>query len=192
MKNLLSPRRVVIVVLALGIASAGAWSSAQNMHSGGHGQGAAHLHDEATMLGVRGENATTEESAEIATLFRGFGTITREVEDLPDGIITITRSTDVAVREALISHSIGMIDCVDQLDDPKILIQSPTLSIFFLRGAAITLSSDIIDDGLVVVQTSDDPEVVAALHAHAAEVKAMTERGMAAVQEMMTGRGTGH
>ena len=32
--------------------------------------------------------------------------------------------------------------------------------------------------GVFVVQTSDDPEVVAALHTHAVEVTAMTERGM--------------
>ncbi|MEZ5799358.1 MAG: hypothetical protein R3D29_01200 [Nitratireductor sp.] len=44
------------------------------------------------------------------------------------------------------------------------------------------------DEGIVVVQTSDDPEVVAALHTHAAEVSAMAERGMQAVHEMMMKR----
>ncbi|WP_299024154.1 hypothetical protein [uncultured Sulfitobacter sp.] len=192
MKHLFSPKRVVIAVLALGIASAGALTLAQTMHGGGHRHGAGHMHDEVNMPGLRGENATAQESAEIAILFRGFETITREVENLPNGIKTITRSSDVAVREALISHSVGMIDRVDQLDDPKIIIQSPTLDIFFLRGAAITSSIDIVDDGLVVVQTSDDLEVVAALHTHAAEVTAMTERGMDAVHDMMMERGTGH
>jgi len=192
MKHLFSPKRVVIAVLALAIASAGAVTLAQTMHGGGHRHGAGHVHDEVNMPGLRGENATAEESAQIAVLFRGFEAITREVENLPDGVRTITRSSDVAVREALISHSVGMIDRVDQLDDPKIIIQSPTLDIFFLRGAAITSSIDIIDDGLVVVQTSDDPEVIAALHAHAAEVTAMTERGMDAVHDMMMERGTGH
>ncbi|WP_299411978.1 hypothetical protein [uncultured Sulfitobacter sp.] len=192
MKHLFSPKRAVIAVLALGIASAGALTLAQTMHGGGHRHGAGHMHDEVNMPGLRGENATAQESAEIAILFRGFETITREVENLPNGIKTITRSSDVAVREALISHSVGMIDRVDQLDDPKIIIQSPTLDIFFLRGAAITSSIDIIDDGLVVVQTSDDLEVVAALHTHAAEVTAMTERGMDAVHDMMMERGTGH
>ncbi len=192
MKNLLSPKRVATMVLALGLASAGAVTLAQHKHGGGHSHGAGHAHDEVNMPGLRGENATAEESAEIAVLFRGFETITREVENLPDGIRTITRSTDPAVREALISHSIGMIDRVDQLDDPKIIIQSPTLDIFFLRGAAITSSIDITDDGLVVVQTSDDAEVIAALHTHAAEVTAMTERGMDAVHDMMMERGTSH
>ena len=39
-----------------------------------------------------------------------------------------------------------------------------------------------------MIQTSDDPEVVAALHTHAAEVSAMVERGMEAVHEMMAAR----
>lgn len=192
MKNLLSPKRVVIAVLALGVVSAGAWTFAKTMHDGGHNHGAGHAHDEVNMPGLRGENATAEESAEIAVLFRGFETITREVENLPNGIKTITRSTDQAVMDALVSHSVGMIDRVGQLDDPKIIVQSPTLDIFFLRGAAITSNVEVTDDGLVVIQTSDDPEVVAALHTHAAEVTAMSERGMAALHDMMMERGTGH
>lgn len=190
MKTLFSVPRVLIMALTLGVATTGAWSFAQTMQ--GHGHGARHMHDEGTMPGLRGENATEQESAEIAILFRGFDTITREVETLPDGIRTVTRSFDPVVAEALISHSVGMIDRVDQLDDPRIVIQSPTLDIFFLRGDRITSSVDITDDGLRVIQTSQDPEMVAALHAHAAEVTAMTERGMAAVHDMMMERGKGH
>ena len=52
---------------------------AQNMH--GHGLGM-HQHDEVNMPGLRGENATQEESAELAVVFRNFDTITREVENL--------------------------------------------------------------------------------------------------------------
>ena len=192
MKSLFSPKRIVSSVLALGVASAGAWTFAQNMHSGGHRNGAGHVHDEVNMPGLRGENATAKESAEIALLFREFETISREVEKLPNGIKTITRSTDQAVLDALVNHSVGMINRVGQLDDPKIIVQSPTLDVFFLRGEAITSNVEVTDDELVVIQTSDDPEVVAALHTHAAEVTSMTARGMAALHEMMKERGTGH
>lgn len=192
MKNLFSLKRVVISVLALSVVSAGAWTFAQTMHGGGHNHDAGHVHDEVNMPGLRGENATAEESAEIALLFREFETISREVENLPNGIKTITLSTDQAVMDALVNHSVGMIDRVGQLDDPKIIVQSPTLDIFFLRGETITTNAEVTDDGLVVIQTSNDPEVVAALHTHAAEVTAMTERGMAALHDMMMERGTGH
>lgn len=175
------------LVAALG---AGGMYFAMSHHSpNGHGT---HVHDEVNMPGLQGENASAEESEEIAVLFRNFEIITREVENLPNGIRTVTRSSDAAVMEVLVSHSIGMIDRVDQLDDPQIRIQSLTLDIFFVRGAGITSEIDVSDDGLVVIQTSDDPEMVAALHTHAAEVTAMAERGMDAVHEQMMKNGTGH
>lgn len=167
--------------------------SAMHGHGQGHGHGADGTgHDEVNMPGLRGENATAQESEEIAILFRRFDTITREVENLPNGIRTVTRSSDQEVMDALVSHSVGMIDRVGQLDDPKIMIQSPTLDIFFLRGESIASDVQITDEGLVVVQTSEDPQVVAALHKHAAEVTNMADRGMAAVHDMMMENGTSH
>ena len=151
---------------------------------GAHGTG----HDEVNMPGLRGQNATSQESAELGVLFRGFQTITRDVTNLPDGIRTITKSSDEAVMQALVSHVIGMIDRVETGDDPEIMIQSPTLDIFFSRGQAITTKIDITDDGIVVTQTSDDSQLVDALQKHAAEVSDMADRGMPAVHEMMMKR----
>lgn len=145
-------------------------------------------HDGMTMPGLRGANATPEESAELAVMFRGFRTMTREVEILPDGIRTVTRSSDREVMAVLVSHVVGMIDRVERADDPEIFIQSPTLDIIFERGDAIETKVDVTDEGVVVVQTSDDPEVVEALHVHAGEVSDMADRGMMAVHEMMMRR----
>ena len=164
------------------------FGSAASAQMQGHGHGAGHMHDMVNMPGLQGENATPEESAEIAVLFRNFQTMTREVETLPNGIRTVTRSSDPAVMEALVSHVIGMIDRVETGDDPKIRIQSPTLDIFFARGDRLVTEIDIADAGIIVTQTTDDPELVAALHLHAAEVTAMAERGMHAVHEMMMQR----
>jgi hypothetical protein len=146
-------------------------------------------HDEANMPGLRGENATPEESAELAVMFRNFDTLSREVTNLPNGIRTVTRSSDPDVMASLVSHVVGMIDRVGREDDPKIMIQSPTLDIFFVRGESITSDVSVTDDGIVVVQTSTDPEVVAALHKHAAEVSDMAARGMQAVHDAMMARG---
>ncbi len=156
-------------------------------HTGGmhtHGQDGAG-HDEINMPGLKGENATPEESAELAAMFRAFKTMSRQVTNLPDGIRTVTRSSDPAVMANLVSHVTGMIGRVQNGQDPKIFIQSETLDIFFARGQGITSSIDVTDDGIVVVQTSNDPEVVAALHTHAAEVSDMAARGMQAVHERM-------
>ena len=174
--------------LALAVLGGGVVLS-QTMH--GHGTGM-HTHDEGTMPGLRGANASAEESAELAVMFRNFETISRTVENLPDGIRTVTRSSDPAVMDVLISHAVGMIDRVARKDDPQILIQSPTLDLFFLQGDEIDSQIDVTDAGLVVVQTSDNPALVAALHDHAAEVTAMADRGMAAVHEMMIDQGRSH
>jgi hypothetical protein len=153
-----------------------------------HGMGGGG-HDEANMPGLRGENATPEESAELAVMFRNFDTLSREVTNLPDGIRTVTRSSDPEVMASLVSHVVGMVDRVGRKDDPKIMIQSPTLDIFFARGDGITSEVSVTEDGIVVVQTSTDPEIVAALHTHAAEVSDMAERGMQAVHDAMMARG---
>lgn len=183
----------VILVTALVVAGGGyAFSQSGMMH--GHGSGMAHHgadgtgHDEVNMPGLRGENATDRESEELAIMFRNFEKIDREVENLPNGIRTITSSKDEDVMAVLASHVIGMIDRVNEGDDPKIFIQSPTLDIFFKRGEEIETQIDMTDDGIIVVQTSDNPDIVEALHVHAAEVTAMADRGMAAVHEMMMKR----
>jgi len=189
------PRKTVFIVAALvlaGALGAGGMYLAMSSHTGMGHHGAGMQHDEANMPGLQGRNATPEESAELALLFRNFETITREVENLPNGIRTVTRSTDRAVMDALVNHSVGMIDRVAQLNDPEILIQSPTLDLFFLRGNEILSDASVEDEGLVIVQTSEDPEIVKALQTHAAEVTAMTERGMQAVHEKMAADGRSH
>lgn len=159
----------------------------QSMHGHMHGADGTG-HDEVNMPGLRGLNATPQESAELAVMFRNFQTLSREVENLPDGIRTVTRSSDPVVMEALVSHVVGMIARVEAGDDPQIMIQSPTLDIFFLRGDRIETEVEVTDAGIVVIQTSDDPELVTALQVHAGEVSAMADRGMMAVHEMMMQR----
>lgn len=153
-----------------------------------HGTG----HDMQRMPGLMGKNASPEESRELAVLFRNFRTLHRTVEMLPNGIRTITRSTDKEVMDVLVSHVVGMIDRVERGDDPEIRIQSPTLDIFFERYEDIDTLVDLAVNGIVVVQTSDDPEIVAALHEHANEVSAMVEQGMHAVHMMMMKRRQSH
>jgi hypothetical protein len=153
-------------------------------HHGADGSG----HDEVNMPGLRGANATKEESDELAVMFRNFDKITRSVINLPNGIRTVTSSQDDAIMAVLTSHVSGMINRVEEGDDPKIFIQSPTLDILFERRDQIKTEIETTEEGIIVVQTSDDLEVVKALHTHAAEVTDMANRGMQAVHESMMKR----
>ena len=181
-------RYSLALVLVAGVAQAQMHQPGA-MHARMHGAGGHVAHDEATMPGLRGLNATPEESAELALMFRNFQTLSREVEILPDGIRTVTRSSDPAVMDALVSHVYGMVGRAEAGDDPQIFIQSPTLDIFFANPGAMLSEIELTEDGIVVTQTSDDPAIVEALHVHAGEVSDMAERGMQAVHEMMMQRG---
>ncbi|MGB0660329.1 MAG: hypothetical protein ACPGNV_09130 [Mangrovicoccus sp.] len=155
-------------------------------HGFGHGHGADGTgHDEVNMPGLRGLNASPEESAEIAVLFRNFQSLTRDVTNLPNGIRSVTGSTDPAVMEALVSHVSGMIARVEAKDDPQIFIQSPTLDLFFAHGDEITSEITVTETEIIVTQTTENAELVEAMHIHAAEVTDMADRGMQAVHERM-------
>lgn len=180
---------IAVAVAALGGAAAVGFTQMHGPMAGGHGL---HRHDAGTMPGLKGANASEQESAELALLFAKFETLSRRVENLPNGIRTVTRSSDPEVMDALVSHAVGMIDRVRAKDDPQILIQSPTLDMFFLHGDEIVSEVEVTQEGLVVVQTSANPAVVQAMQVHAAEVTAMANRGMAAVHEMMAASGRAH
>jgi len=179
--------RLAFAAIAITVVAAVAGSAAfsQMMHGHGGGGGMGMMHDMTGMPGLRGTDATQEESGELAVMFNGFQTFEREVTLLDDGIRTVTRSSDPQVMEALVSHVTGMIGRVEDGRDPGIFIQSPTLDIFFAQGDAIESDIEVTEEGIVVTQTSADPEVVAALHTHAGEVSDMAERGMHAVHERM-------
>ena len=200
--------RILIAAAAVVVALPALYVGAQDLHRGHHGGGhhggshgdgmhggmGAHHgadgagHDEVNMPGLRGLNVSDQETEEMAAMFRQFEGIERTVENLPNGIKTVTFSKDPDLMGIIASHAIGMIRRVEKGNDPKVFIQSPTLDIFFERAHEIETVIDMTDEGLVIIQTSNDPEMVEALHTHAAEVTAMAERGMEAVHDMMAER----
>ena len=184
---LLSSLVVLALVAGIYVAqpdAAEAQMGGPGVHHGADGTG----HDMVNMPGLRGLDATPDESAELAVMFRNFKRITRTVTNLPNGIRTVTYSEDPELMSVVASHVTGMIQRVEDGRDPKVMIQSPTLDILFERRDRIKTDIDMTDEGIVVVQTSDDPEVVEALQTHAGEVSDMVDRGMEAVHEAMMER----
>jgi hypothetical protein len=151
-----------------------------------------HKHDMLRMPGLHGRDTTAEEVADMARMFRNFSSLSRQVTLLSNGIRTETTSTEPILRDALLRHVIGMIDRVETGRDPEVRIQSPTLDIIFAKRAKLDTQIDITDTGIVVIQTSEDADLVTALHTHAAEVSDMVKRGMHAVHEAMAQRAQSH
>jgi len=148
-------------------------------HMGGMGMG--HM--------FKGVDTTAQEEDELRAMFEWHMQITRTVENLPNGIRTVTETTDPALRDQLVSHVVGMIDRVDEGRDPKVMIQSPTLDIVFQNRALIVTEMEQTNTGIIITQTSDDAETVAALQKHAAEVSDLAARGIVSAQEAMMARG---
>lgn len=182
--------RTAAALLALGWAALAPGSVAAQGMMPGMGPGAGpmagmHQHDMRGMPGLQGRDTTPEEVDEMRRMFHHFPAITRSVTKLPDGVRTETGSADPYVRAAVVSHVVGMVTRVIEGRDPEVIIQSPTLDILFARRDAIDTEMIPTETGIVVIQTSADPEVAAALQRHAQEVSEMAARGMAAVHDRM-------
>jgi hypothetical protein len=184
-------KRYIFAVSTIALIAAGVWMSGgahgpyammSDHHNGGQG------HDEVRMPMLNGRDTTPEEVEELRALFTEHKSLSRSVENLPNGIRTVTETDDPELVEALFSHAVGMIARVDESRDPLVPIQSPTLDYLFAHPERINTEIEPTDNGLIVTQTSDDPQMVQALQTHAAEVSDLAARGMQSVHESMMGR----
>ncbi|HWM49341.1 MAG TPA: hypothetical protein VNR11_20770 [Xanthobacteraceae bacterium] len=164
------------------------------MGHGGGGMG----HMAGGMMGMSHGSATPAEMGEIHDMLVNHDLIKRTVTNLPDGIRTVTESDDPEMAATIASHVAGMGERVKEGRDPDLPIQSPTLKIIFRNKDKIKTTYESTPKGVVVIQTSDDPETVAALQKHAGEVSDLARRGMIAAHETMMqnmaarmGHGTG-
>lgn len=143
------------------------------------------------MMGMMGGSATTTERNEIHEMLINHDQIKRIVTNLPNGIRTVTESDDPEIAATIANHVAGMGERVKEGRDPDLPIQSPTLKLIFRDKDKIKTTYEATQRGIVVVQTSDDEETVAALQKHAADVTDLVNRGVVAAHEtiMKNGRG---
>jgi hypothetical protein len=137
---------------------------------------------------MKGREADTGAMAEMSViheLFMSHARITRTVTNLPDGVRTVTASDDARIAALLKGHVSRMNVLVDAGRDPNLPMESPALRTLFRKFATIRTSSKVTATGVVVTQTSSDPETVAALQQHASEVTTFVDQGMAAMHDAM-------
>ncbi len=201
-------KAIVIGGIAVATLLAGGWAFAQ---STGHGWGGMHgmgpdmhrqmgpgMHGQMGsemrgqmgrggmgMMGMSHGSATAAEMDEIHSMLFNHDSIKRTVTNLANGIRTVTESDDPKMAATIASHVAGMGKRVTEGRDPDLPIQSPTLKTIFKNRDKIATNYESTPKGIVVVQTSDDAETVAALQKHAAEVTDLANRGMVAAHETM-------
>jgi len=137
------------------------------------------------MMGMAHDSATMEQLRVIHTLFVNHDRIKRTVTNLPNGIRTVTQSDDQEIAALLKSHVNDMMKRVGAGDDPGLPIESDALHSIFRDKDKIRTSVESTANGVVVVQTSDDPKAVAELQEHAAQVTDFAQEGMAAIHTAM-------
>lgn len=103
--------------------------------------------------------------------------IEREVEDIPGGVRTVTTSDDPEVAALIKKHVWQMKQRLEQ--GQPIRRMDPLFREIFRHHDAIEMRIEEIPEGLIVTETSDDPEVVALIRQHAHEaVSEFVEEGM--------------
>jgi hypothetical protein len=118
-------------------------------------------------------------------MFVGHEQLTRTVTVLPDGIRSVTESSDARLAQLIKDHVTISNTQVVRGVDPGLPMESDALRAIFAHHADIRTTIETIPNGVVVTQTSSNPEAVAALQQHAAEVTTFVKEGMAAMHAAM-------
>jgi hypothetical protein len=137
------------------------------------------------MMGMAHDSATMAQMRVIHELVVNNERIKRTVTNLPNGVRTVTTSDDPRLAALIKDHVLTMDQRVSTGDDPRLPMESPALHAIFRGKDGIHTRSDTIATGVIVVQTSSDSALVAALQQHAAEVTDLVQRGMTAMHEAM-------
>jgi len=185
-----SSKIAVVVVATLGLGAAVAVFA----HPGGMGpgmmmQGMQHqgMQHNGPMAGMHSGDAAFQADMQLVhEMLAGHEKIKRSVENLRDGIRTVTESDDPQVAQALKAHVASM---EQRLKDGRIFnLFSSTLPVLFDNTDKIKTTVEMTEKGSIVTQTSADAKVVAALQAHAGEVDELARDGMAAMMRGMRSR----
>jgi len=123
--------------------------------------------------------------AGVHELFVGHDQLTRTVTLLPDGIRSVTESAAPRLAQLIKDHVTISNTQVVRGADPGLPMESDALRAIFAHHADIRTTIETTPNGVVVTQTSSNPEAVAALQQHAEEVTTFVKEGMAAMHAAM-------
>jgi hypothetical protein len=143
----------------------------------------------AGMMGRGHDAGTMAEMGDIHELFVNHDRITRTVTNLPNGIRTVTESSDPRIAQILRDHVTSSRKRVETGNDPGLPIESPALRSIYQNYDKIRTTVEATATGIMVTQTSTDQPTVAALQQHASEVTDFVKDGMAAMHAAMMRNG---
>ncbi len=128
------------------------------------------------MMGGGMMNVSQHDMSVYMEMFNRHTEIRRNVELLSNGIRTTTESDDPAIAALLQEHVPRMWSHVDSGSEVRCMSDSlPTL---FRSASKYRRTLQLTSKGVVVTETTGDPEVLVALHKHADEVSGFVREGM--------------
>jgi hypothetical protein len=157
------------------------------------GAPAAHAQRPAGMMAMRRDSATMALMMGSHELVMNHDRVRRIVTNLSNGVRTITESDDARIAALIKEHVATAVRRLAAGDDPGLPMETQALHTLFANPERIRTTTEVTANGIVVVQTSDDSVVVAALQRHASELSDVVREGMPALHRaMMRNGGMGH
>ena len=120
-------------------------------------------------------------------LFERHAEIQRTTEFLPNGIIDATVSSNPKTAGIIQAHVIEMYNR-KAANRPFNYIMSPSASTMLQNADRFQRSYRLLPTGIEVTETSDDPDMVKVIYAHARELDRFAKEGMPAMMRGMMGR----
>lgn len=136
--------------------------------------------------GMMGGTTDADMSA-YGEMFHRHREISRVVEEIPGGVRTTTESDSPALTAQLQAHVTSMYTHLDQ--GMEVTCMSGSLPTLFRSARSYRRQITLTPGGVVAEEVSDDPIVTEAIRAHAREVTAFVDEGMAAMMRQMMGPG---
>ena len=110
------------------------------------------------------------------------GDLVREIEDVPNGVVTVTRSPENPEAVAVLQRHVGEMKSLLE-GGGRIRAWDPLFAEIFDHYDEIEMVIETLGDGVKVTETSTNPEVVKLIRAHARKVDEFVARGPAAAHE---------
>jgi hypothetical protein len=120
-------------------------------------------------------------------MFNRHNELTRTVEEIPAGIRTTTQSDSPELAAQLKAHVSSMYSHLEQRGE--VMCMSDSLPTLFRHADGYRRQLTLTPTGVIAEETADDPQLVAAIRAHAQEVTGFVRDGMPPMMRGMMGSG---
>jgi hypothetical protein len=120
-------------------------------------------------------------------MFNRHNELTRTVEEIPAGIRTTTQSDSPELAAQLKAHVSSMYSHLEQRGE--VMCMSDSLPTLFRHADGYRRQLTLTLTGVIAEETADDPQLVAAIRAHAQEVTGFVRDGMPPMMRGMMGSG---